>query len=248
MNLTKTGYNLIKKTILIIVILIVSSFKVAKYDLKSKRVNDEEYFSLSLVNDEYDKIKSHINKSDNFYKAIGKSESSNRYYVINKYGYCGNYQFSIRNLNLLGIDTLLLNYSELKSKKRDSILKSRFLKTPKSQEIAMYRFLKFNNEKLKKYILKFNNKKIKLSDTAVFVTKTGILAAAHLSGYVNVIKFFETIEKREEQLLLNNNDSIPAYSEILKLNKVLLRKNKKDKLGTSIVDYISKFSKYKVFL
>ncbi len=65
------------------------------------------------------------------------------------------------------------------------IAKSTFIKSPLLQEEAMRLLLLFNKEQLATYIGKYQFKKIK----GIVVTESGILAASHLGGAGNVIKF-----------------------------------------------------------
>jgi hypothetical protein len=105
-----------------------------------------------------------------FLDAIGYRESSNRYDVVNKYGYMGKYQFGKSTLKGLGF----------------KVTKEEFLNNPELQEQAMIALLKHNKKKLKKYIEKYDCKVVH----GIYVTESGILAAAHLAGAGNVRKFF----------------------------------------------------------
>lgn len=105
-----------------------------------------------------------------FLDAVGFRESSNRYNVVNKYGYMGKYQFAKKTLNTLGID----------------VSKEEFLNNPQIQEQAMYLLLRSNYKNLKKYIDRYEGKVVH----GVLVTKSGVLAAAHLGGAGNVRKWF----------------------------------------------------------
>ena len=176
-----------------------------------------------------------------FLRSVGFTESSNRYDTINRYGYLGRYQFSKATLKGLGIQT-----------EPQSFLKDRDL-----QEYAMHKYLKYNKIILKDIINQYNDTllymnhrqvpdtnmevthnmysdTLLISDTTyhitlidvydtIYVSESGILAAAHLSGAGNVKKFFKHLEA----------DSLH---------------NPKDKLGTSLLDYLSKFSGYDLAL
>ena len=65
---------------------------------------------------------------------MGQKESSNRYHVVNRFGYMGRYQFSIKTLKGLGIKTS----------------KNEFISNPKLQDSAMILLLKHNKNRLKK--------------------------------------------------------------------------------------------------
>jgi len=105
-----------------------------------------------------------------FLDAVGLRESSNRYHIVNKYGYMGKYQFGPKTLRSLGI----------------KVSREQFLSNPQMQEQAMYLLLRSNYKNLKKYIDKYEGKKLH----GIKVTKSGILAAAHLGGAGNVRKWF----------------------------------------------------------
>lgn len=105
-----------------------------------------------------------------FLDALGHRESSNRYDVVNSYGYMGKYQFGNKTLKGLGF----------------KVSKEEFLNNPELQERAMYELLKHNHKKLRRFIEKYDGKIIH----GVLITESGILAAAHLAGQGNVRKFF----------------------------------------------------------
>ena len=107
---------------------------------------------------------------DEFLDAIGQKESNNNYLIVNTYGYMGKYQFGKSTLKGLGY----------------KITRDEFLNNPQIQEEAMLKLLQHNRKKLKKYIEKYNNKVVH----GVYITESGILAAAHLAGQGNVKKFF----------------------------------------------------------
>ena len=105
-----------------------------------------------------------------FLNAIGQRESSNRYDVVNSYGYMGKYQFGSKTLKGLGY----------------KVSKEEFLNNPELQEQAMLDLLKHNKKKLKRFIDKYEGKTVH----GIYITESGILAAAHLAGQGNVRKFF----------------------------------------------------------
>tara|TARA_B100001939_G_scaffold1948_1_gene1833 strand:- start:1267 stop:1857 length:591 start_codon:yes stop_codon:yes gene_type:complete len=105
-----------------------------------------------------------------FLDAIGQRESSNRYDVVNSYGYMGKYQFGSKTLKGLGY----------------KVSKEEFLNNPELQEQAMLDLLKHNKKKLKRFIDKYEGQTVH----GIYITESGILAAAHLAGQGNVRKFF----------------------------------------------------------
>jgi hypothetical protein len=123
-----------------------------------------------LVPIEIEKIPIEIDQTDKFLDAIGMRESSNRYDVVNGWGYMGKYQFGKRTLKALGYD----------------VSKKEFLNSPYLQEKAMLDLLHHNRKILKTYIEYWDGKTIH----GKRITESGILAAAHLAGPGNVKKFF----------------------------------------------------------
>ena len=105
-----------------------------------------------------------------FLEAIGKKESGNNYDIVNTFGYMGKYQFGASTLKGLGYD----------------ITREEFLNSPAIQEEAMHKLLLHNEKKLRKFIKKHEGEIVH----GVFITESGVLAAAHLAGAGNVRKFF----------------------------------------------------------
>lgn len=123
-----------------------------------------------LVPIEIEKVSIEIDQTDTFLDAIGMRESSNRYDVVNGWGYMGKYQFGKRTLKALGYD----------------VSRKEFLNSPYLQEKAMLDLLHHNRKILKSYIEYWDGKTIH----GERITESGILAAAHLAGPGNVKKFF----------------------------------------------------------
>ena len=106
-----------------------------------------------------------------FLDAIGFRESSNNYKAVNQFGYLGKYQFGRKTLNAIGFE---------------NVSNREFLANPSIQEKAMLILLKRNKHTLRKEIAKYSGKVI----NGIYITESGILAAAHLAGAGNVKKFF----------------------------------------------------------
>ncbi len=130
-----------------------------------------------------------------FKEALAFKESQGKYGIINKLGYLGKYQF--------GINTL----------KRFKIYNTKyFLKNPELQEKTFKALCQVNKWILRRDIKWSVGKKI----NGIYITESGILAAAHLSGAGNVKKF------------LRSGGKISF----------------KDSFGTSIENYLKKFANY----
>jgi hypothetical protein len=113
-----------------------------------------------------------VKNHSTFLDAIGFRESSNNYKVVNRFGYLGKYQFGRKTLNAIGFK---------------NVSNREFLANPSIQEKAMLTLLKQNKHTLlRKEIAKYSGKVI----NGIYITESGILAAAHLAGAGNVKKFF----------------------------------------------------------
>jgi len=130
-----------------------------------------------------------------FKEALAFKESSGNYFVTNTLGYLGKYQFGVGTLKLVGISNT-----------------SNFLNDPILQEKAFETNIARNKWIMRRDIKRFVGKSIK----GVQITESGMLAAAHLAGPGNVMKYLR------------------SYGKI----------NTKDAYGTSIDKYIKKFSGY----
>ena len=112
-----------------------------------------------------------IKGHSNFLHAIGFRESTNNYKAVNQFGYLGKYQFGRKTLNAIGFK---------------DVSNREFLSNPSIQEQAMLILLKRNKRTLRREIKKYVGKTI----NGVYITESGLLAAAHLAGAGNVRKFF----------------------------------------------------------
>ena len=112
-----------------------------------------------------------IRNHNKFLDEVGFRESSNNYKAVNQFGYLGKYQFGRKTLNAIGFKDIS-NYE--------------FLSNPEIQEEAMLVLLQKNKHTLRREIKKYVGETI----NGIYITESGILAAAHLGGAGNVRKFF----------------------------------------------------------
>jgi hypothetical protein len=126
---------------------------------------------LPEIEIEAPEVKIEIRNHDKFLDDIGFRESSNNYKAVNQFGYLGKYQFGRKTLNAIGFEDIS-NYE--------------FLSDPTIQELAMDELLERNRRTLRREIEKYEGKVI----NGIYITESGILAAAHLGGAGNVKKFF----------------------------------------------------------
>lgn len=103
---------------------------------------------------------------------LGDRESGSRYWIVNRLGYMGKYQFGRIALRDIGIRTTRRNFLQ------DTCL----------QEYAMFKYLEVNDKRLKAYYGKYIDKEIK----GVKITKSGLLAGAHLAGAGGVKRFLKS--------------------------------------------------------
>jgi len=147
---------------------IVSRMKVDVVDLEPSRPLALEVITPKI---EAPKVELVVKNHDKFLEDLGFRESSGNYKAVNQFGYLGKYQFGRQTLDNLG-------YKDISNRQ--------FLSDPSIQEQAMEDLLVHNKKILRRYIQKYNGKVI----NGIFITESGILAAAHLAGPGNVKKFF----------------------------------------------------------
>jgi hypothetical protein len=142
---------------------------------------------VELVEIKLEPVSIEINETEMFLNSIGMRESSNRYDVVNGWGYMGKYQFGKRTLKNLGYD----------------VSKKEFLNSPHIQEMAMLDLLSHNKKILQSYIDDYSG--IVVDGTEI--TESGILAAAHLAGPGNVKRYF----KKGKQFKDGNGTKLTSY-------------------------------------
>ena len=167
-----------KNLILTIVVSLASTFVMAFTMASRMKVNPIEEppsrpLALNVITPKIEapKVELVIKNHDKFLEDLGMRESSGNYKAVNQFGYLGKYQFGRKTLNNLGYE---------------NISNRQFLSDPTIQEQAMEDLLVHNKKILRRYIQKYDGKVV----NGVFVTQSGILAAAHLAGAGNVRKFF----------------------------------------------------------
>jgi hypothetical protein len=117
------------------------------------------------------KVELVVKNHTKFLEDLGMRESSGNYKAVNQFGYLGKYQFGRKTLNALGYD---------------DVSNREFLANASLQEEAMYALLSHNKRILRRQIELYDGKTI----NGIYITESGILAAAHLAGAGNVKKFF----------------------------------------------------------
>lgn len=144
--------------------------------------------TITPVKIEAPKVEIVVKDHSKFLEDIGKRESSGNYRAVNQFGYLGKYQFGRRTLNALG-------YDEVSNRE--------FLENDSIQEEAMYALLIHNKKILRRQIEKYHGKTI----NGIYITESGLLAAAHLAGPGNVKKFF----RKGYEFLDGNGTKMTSY-------------------------------------
>lgn len=139
---------------------------------------------------EVPKINAELKDHKSFLDKIGHYESSNDYTKVNHLGYMGKYQFHKKTLKLIGIETT----------------RREFLSSPILQEEAMRKLLIENKKSLNYFIHKYEGKKIR----GVYITESGLLAAAHLGGAGSIVQWFRTGKDFKDA----NGTSITKYMKV----------------------------------
>jgi len=182
-----------RKQIIFTAIVSLCSFGMIDSNQITDNLTDTEINVVDLLKEkEEEKLKIeqyHKLELENFLYAIGHRESTNRYDVVNPWGYMGRYQFGRRTLKGLGF----------------KVTKKEFLSNPQLQEEAMMALLLHNKEKLQKYIDVFDGKTV----NGMLITESGILAAAHLGGQGSVKRYFKNGKVFKD----GNGTKITSYME-----------------------------------
>lgn len=177
--------------------IIVISFFLMAFKVKERYFNWEEPLEVTskaieiiMPNLEAPKIEIDLKTHESFLNKMGHYESTNDYSKVNRLGYMGKYQFHKETLKAIDID----------------VSKKKFLSSPTLQEEAMTKLLTENKKTLKRFIRKYDGKMVH----GVYITESGILAAAHLGGAGNVIRWFRHGEDFQDA----NGTPITKYMKI----------------------------------
>jgi len=171
----------------------LSAFKVAEIYMEEQfpmNVDTRPAIEVMMPKIEAPKIEIDLKDHISFLNKIGHYESSNDYSKVNRWGYMGKYQFHQTTLEAIDID----------------VSKKKFLSSPTLQEEAMRRLLTENKKTLRRFIRKYDGKVVH----GVYVTESGILAAAHLGGAGNVMNWF----KKGEDFQDANGTPITRYMKV----------------------------------
>lgn len=124
-------------------------------------------------NNEYVYIDNSGKADDEFLNDLAFFESGNNYNPKGNDSYYGKYQFGRTTLDAIGFD---------------KISKQEFITDTLLQEVAIRRLMKLNKKLLCDLIGKYEGKTL----NSIYITQSGLLAAAHLGGAGNVKDFLES--------------------------------------------------------
>jgi len=163
-----------RKTLIVTMVISILSFGMIDSATTSESINYNKLVTAEKLREEAEKLRIkqyHEDELNRFLTDIGFRESGNRYDITNTWGYMGKYQFGKATLKGLGF----------------KVTRKEFLNNPQLQEEAMMALLLHNKEKLQKYIDVFDGKTI----NGMYISESGILAAAHLGGQGSVKRYFK---------------------------------------------------------
>jgi len=138
---------------------------------------------------------------ERFITDLGRRESGNNWKCINRFGFFGEWQFAESTVQFLGFKQVTLK----KFRSNPETF------PPELQEKALESLIKVNN-----YLLRDYEHYIGKTIAGVTVTKSGMIAAAHLGGATSVKKFLKSGGHLD----------------------------RKDALGTAVSNYMKKFGFY----
>ena len=141
-------------------------------------------------------VRSQPTELERFLNHMAQRESDNTPTVVNRFGMMGKYQFDPSTVKMLGF----------------RVTTKQFLSNSELQDSVMVANMRLNNQELNFIIKQYEGKVVK----GIKITRSGILAAAHLAGPRNVINFFRGTDW----------------------------KGRTDANGTSIREYMTTFSRY----
>ena len=136
-----------------------------------------------------------INDFVGFKNFLGFFESGSNYNKVNRFGYLGKYQFGKGTLKIYGVS----NINEFKN-------------NPALQEKVFLMNVMRNKWILRREISWYSNRYL----NGIYVSESGIIAAAHLSGPGNVKKFLRSHCDRNLDKEDANGTSISDYMKIFK--------------------------------
>ena len=179
-------------------IFFLTAFFISGPEISAPKFDNIEYsVKLNIISNVYVPVPFTVRDFVGFKNFLGFFESGSNYNKVNRFGYLGKYQFGKGTLKMYGVR----NLSEYKG-------------NPELQEKVFLMNVMRNKWILRREISWYSNRYL----NGTYISESGIIAAAHLSGPGNVKKFLRS----------HCNPDL----------------NKRDANGTSISDYLNIFKDY----
>lgn len=134
------------------------------FDVKPSKTNTASKASKHIQNQVVSSIGLKV-----FLDKLAQIESRGKAWIVSSTGYLGKYQFNMKTIKGLGFE----------------VTQEEFLNNEMLQDSVVIAYLHHNKRVLNKYIQKYDGQVV----DSVYITKAGILAAAHLVGPGGVITF-----------------------------------------------------------
>jgi len=179
-------------------IFFLTAFFISGPEISAPKFDNIDYsVKLNIKSNVYVPVPFTVRDFVGFKNFLGFFESGSNYNKVNRFGYLGKYQFGKGTLKMYGVR----NLSEYKG-------------NPELQEKVFLMNVMRNKWILRREISWYSNRYL----NGTYISESGIIAAAHLSGPGNVKKFLRS----------HCNPDL----------------NKRDANGTSISDYLNIFKDY----
>lgn len=177
-------------------IFFLTAFFIGSPKIPDPKFNNIDYsVKLNINTDIYVPVPFTVRDFVGFKNFLGFFESGSNYNKVNRFGYLGKYQFGKGTLKMYGVRNL-----------------SEYRINPELQEKVFLMNVMRNKWILRREISWYSNRYLK----GTYISESGIIAAAHLSGPGNVKKFLRShcnpdLDKRDA-----NGTSISDYLNIFK--------------------------------
>ena len=177
-------------------IFFLTAFFIGSPEISAPKFNNIDYsVKLNINANFYVPIPFTVRDFVGFKNFLGFFESGSNYNKVNRFGYLGKYQFGKGTLKMYGVTNL-----------------SEYRVNPELQEKVFLMNVMRNKWILRREISWYSNRYL----NGTYISESGIIAAAHLSGPGNVKKFLRShcnpdLDKRDA-----NGTSISDYLNIFK--------------------------------
>ena len=177
-------------------IFFLTTFFIGSPEISAPKFNNIDYsVKLNINTDIYVPVPFTVRDFVGFKNFLGFFESGSNYNKVNRFGYLGKYQFGRGTLKMYGVRNL-----------------SEYRLNPELQEKVFLMNVMRNKWILRREISWYSNRYL----NGTYISESGIIAAAHLSGPGNVKKFLRShcnpdLDKRDA-----NGTSISDYLNIFK--------------------------------